>query len=57
MADQIRWDYRVEEIINGPHAGQLHNWGAQGWELVSEVILKEDRGDKLIRSVFKRPRD
>ena len=57
MADNIRWDYRVEEIINGPHGGQLHNWGADGWELVSEVILKEDRGDKLIRSVFKRPRD
>lgn len=57
MAETVRWDYRVEEIVNGPHAGQLHNWGAQGWELVSETVIKEEHGHKTIRSVFKRPRD
>lgn len=57
MADNIRWDYRVEEIIGGPHGGQLANWGADGWELVSEILLKTDRGQPVIRSVFKRPRD
>lgn len=57
VADKVRWDYRIEEIINGPHQGQLRSWGADGWELVSEVVLSEDRGQKLIRSVFKRPRD
>lgn len=57
MTEIPHWDYRVEEIIGGPHAGQLHNWGADGWELVSETVIDQEGGTPLIRSVFKRPRD
>lgn len=52
-----QWEYRVEEIIGGPHQGQLRNWGADGWELVSEVVLGEMRAGVMVRSVLKRRRD
>lgn len=52
-----RWEYRVEEIVGGPHQGQLANWGADGWELVSEMVIGERHGGKLVRSVLKRPRN
>lgn len=51
-----RWEYRIEEIVGGPHAGQLRNWGADGWELVSELIIDQRNGGPVIRSVLKRPR-
>lgn len=52
-----RWDYRVEETDRGLHNGQLRNLGADGWELVSEVVLVDGRGERTVRSVLKRPRD
>lgn len=51
-----RWEYRIEEIPGGPHQGQLRNWGADGWELISELIVDQKHGGPVIRSVLKRPR-
>lgn len=53
-----RWEYRMEETPEGPHNGQLRNWGADGWELVSEVVWEDLKkpGGRVVRSVFKRPR-
>lgn len=52
-----RWEYRVETITGGPDQGQLRNWGNEGWELVSEIVVGSRHGDPVIRSVFKRDRD
>lgn len=52
-----RWEYRTEETDRGLHNGQLRNLGADGWELVSEVVLTTPKGEQTVRSVLKRPRD
>lgn len=52
-----RWEYRIEETDHGPHNGRLNSLGADGWELVSEVVLVDGRGDRTVRSVFRRRRD
>lgn len=52
-----RWEYRIEETDHGPHNGKLNTLGAEGWELVSEVVVGDPPRRPVVRSVFRRPRD
>ncbi|MDT0305045.1 hypothetical protein [Streptomonospora wellingtoniae] len=52
-----RWEYRVEEHEYGLSQGRLDSLGRSGWELVSEVVLPDERRGPKIRAVLKRPTD
>lgn len=52
-----RWEYRVETSDTGLTVGQLDAFGRDGWELVSETVVTDDRRRTLVRAVLKKPRD